>query len=191
MAVINQPVHHQAYAAKTVNPVSEEQYQALRAINQSESRTNPMGWDAIHTRANEKAEVAAQTALTVFPLYYLALALTMTAATILTIQQLAESERYRRQFALLRKLGMDRREMAGALRRQFAIYYAMPAIPPVLMGVPFLLNLAKLPEPGVMVGVHSPAAIAGIALGIFFLVYAVYILLAYTSLKRNVLPDGI
>ena len=190
-AVINQPVHHQAYAAKTVNPVSEEQYQALRAINQSESRTNPMGWDAIHTRANEKAEVAAQTALTVFPLYYLALALTMTAATILTIQQLAESERYRRQFALLRKLGMDRREMAGALRRQFAIYYAMPAIPPVLMGVPFLLNLAKLPEPGVMVGVHSPAAIAGIALGIFFLVYAVYILLAYTSLKRNVLPDGI
>ena len=190
-AVVNQPVHHQAYAAKTVNPVSEEQYQALNAINQSESRANPMSWDTIHTRANEEAETAAQTALTVFPLYYLALALTMTAATILTIQQLAESERYRRQFALLRKLGMDRREMAGALRRQFAIYYAMPAIPPVLMGVPFLLNLAKLPEPGVMVGIHSPAAIAGIALGIFFLVYAVYILLAYTSLKRNVLPDGV
>ena len=189
-AVVNQPVHHQAYAAKTVNPVSEEQYQALNAINQSESRANPMGWDTIHTRANEEAETAGQTALTVFPLYYLALALTMTAATILTIQQLSESERYRMQFALLRKLGMDRREMAGALRRQFAIYYAMPAIPPVLMGVPFLLNLAKLPE-GVMVGIHSPAAITGIAVGIFFLVYAVYILLAYTSLKRNVLPDEV
>ena len=40
-----------------------------------------------------------QTVLFVFPLFYLALALTMTAATILTIQQLSETERYRRQLS--------------------------------------------------------------------------------------------
>ena len=51
----------------------------------------------------------------------------MTAATILTVQQLSETDRYRGQFALLRKLGMDRREMRRALGCQFAIYYAMPA----------------------------------------------------------------
>ena len=112
----------------------------------------------------------------------------MTAATILTIQQLSESERYRRQFALLKKLGMDHREMAKALRTQFAIYYALPAVPPVLISVPVLLKLAHAPEPGVMVGINSPGAIVMISLGIFFLIYAVYILLAYTSLKRNVLP---
>ena len=39
-----------------------------------------------------------------------------------------------------------------------------------------------------MVGMSSPAAIVAISLGLFFLFYAVYILLAYTSLKRNVLP---
>lgn len=124
----------------------------------------------------------------VFPLFYLALALTMTAATILTIQQLSESERYRRQFALLQKLGMARREMAKALRDQFAIYYALPAVPPVLIGVPFLLHLAHAPEPGVMVGASSPGVIAVTALAVFLLIYAVYIVLAYTSLKRNVLP---
>ena len=37
----------------------------------------------------------------VFPLFYLALVLTMVAATILTIQQLSETGRYRRQFELL------------------------------------------------------------------------------------------
>ena len=83
---------------------------------------------------------------------------------------------------------MGRREMGKALRTQFVIYYALPAVPPALIGVPFTLHLASLPEPGVMVGASSPGAIVSSALAIFFLIYAVYILLAYTSLKRSVLP---
>lgn len=39
-----------------------------------------------------------------------------------------------------------------------------------------------------MVGASSPGVIVLSALAVFFLVYAVYIVLAYTSLKRNVLP---
>lgn len=185
-AVEGLEVHHWAYAARTVRPVTRAQFYDLWEIN--ERTGSGLASNAISTRAQEEAEVASQTALCVFPLYYLALALTMTAATILTIQQLSETERYRRQFALLQKLGMARREMARALRAQFSIYYALPAVPPVLIGVPFILHLAGLPEPGVMVGASSPPVIAATALAVFFLVYAVYILLAYTSLKRNVPP---
>ncbi len=72
--------------------------------------------------------------------------------------------------------------------RQFTIYYALPAVPPVLIGIPFILHLSHAPEPGVMVGMNSPLSIVTISLGIFFLIYAIYILLAYTSLKRNVMP---
>lgn len=180
--------HCKAYAAKTARPVSQEQYDAIWNLR-NELVQGTEYWDGITTRANEEAEVASQTALCVFPLYYLALSLTMTAATILTIQQLSESERYKRQFVLLQKLGMDRREMTKAVRSQFAFYYALPAVPPVLIGVPFLLHLANAPEPGVMVGASSPPVIVITALAVFFLIYAVYILLAYTSLKRNVLPS--
>lgn len=180
-------VHHRTYAAKTALPVSQEQYNAIWNLR-NELVQGTEYWDGITTRANEEAEVAFQTALCVFPLFYLALALTMTAATILTIQQLSETERYKRQFQLLQKLGMDRREMAKALAHQFAIYYALPAVPPVLIGVPFILHLAHAPEPGVMVGMSSPGGIVAISLGIFFLIYAIYILLAYTSLKWDVLP---
>ncbi len=179
-------VHHWAYAAKTVQPVTRAQFYDLWDIN--ERTSSGISSNTITTRAQEEAEMASQTALCVFPLYYLALSLTMTAATILTIQQLSESERYKRQFSLLQKLGMDRREMAKALRTQFAIYYALPAVPPVLIGAPFILHLAGLPEPGVMVGASSPGVIVLSALAVFSLVYAVYIVLAYTSLKRNVLP---
>ena len=183
-------VFHHAYAAKTAQPVTEAQFDVLCDINYRLGEQNlpePI-YDEIHTRASEKAEEAAQTVLFVFPLFYLALALTMTAATILTIQQLSETERYRRQFQLLQKLGMDRREMAKALSRQFTIYYALPAVPPVLIGIPFILHLSHAPEPGVMVGMNSPLSIVTISLGIFFLIYAIYILLAYSSLKRNVMP---
>ncbi len=181
-------VHHSAYAAKTAEPVPYEDYYNLTIVMDKIWEGTGFG-DQITTRAQEEAEVASQTALCVFPLFYLALALTMTAATILTIQQLSETERYQRQFQLLQKLGMDRHEMAKALSRQFAIYYALPAVPPVLIGVPFILHLAHAPEPGVMVGISSPESITAISLGIFFLIYAIYILLAYTSLKRNVLPQ--
>ena len=185
-------VHHLGYAAKTAEPVTAAQYDALNDIADREydELENPLGDAFVFTKAHEEAEAAAQTAVFVFPLFYLALALTMTAAAILTIQQLSEAEHYRRQFALLRKLGMARREMACALRNQFAIYYTMPAIPPILIAVPFILHLAQAPEPGVMVGMNSPAAIVTISLGVFFLIYAVYILLAYTSLKRNVLQSA-
>ena len=185
------PVFHHAYAAKTAQPVAESQFDLLCDINYRLGEQNLLepSYDEIHTRASEKAEEAAQTVLFVFPLFYLALALTMTAATILTIQQLSETERYKRQFQLLQKLGMDRREMARTLRNQFAIYYVLPAVPPVLIGAPFILHLASAPEPGVMVGMSSPLAIVTISLGLFFLIYAIYILLAYTSLKRNVLPQ--
>ena len=185
------PVFHHAYAAKTTQPVTEAQFDVLCDINYRLGEQNLLepSYDEIHTKASENAEEAVQTVLFVFPLFYLALALTMTAATILTIQQLSETERYKRQFQLLQKLGMDRREMARTLRNQFAIYYVLPAVPPVLIGAPFILHLASAPEPGVMVGMSSPLAIVTISLGLFFLIYAIYILLAYTSLKRNVLPQ--
>jgi len=184
------PVFHHAYAAKTTQPVTEAQFDVLCDINYRLGEQNLLepSYDEIHTKASENAEEAVQTVLFVFPLFYLALALTMTATTILTIQQLSETERYKKQFQLLQKLGMDRREMAKALGHQFAIYYALPAVPPVLISIPFILHLSHAPEPGVMVGMNSPGAIVLISLGIFFLIYAIYILLAYTSLKRNVLP---
>lgn len=190
-AVAGQPVHHLSYAAKTLQPVSARQYDALTDIATMEydKHGTPSGYGFVSTKANETVQVAVQTALLVFPMSYLALALSMTAATILTIQQLSETDRYRRQFILLRKLGMTRQEMERALGGQFALYYAMPAVPPVLIAVPFIFHTARLPEPGVMEGMSSPVVIVALSLVLFFLIYTIYILLAYTSLKHSVLPE--
>ena len=184
----NCPVSHGAIAAMTEEPVSGEQFAGLCAIRDRYDAAEGL-YDTLYSKADQETEAASMSAMVVFPLYYLALVLTMTAATILTVQQLSETDRYRGQFALLRKLGMDRREMRRALGCQFAIYYAMPALPPALIAVPFLLNLGGAVEPGTMTGIYHPAAITALALGLFCLIYLFYILMAYTSLKRNVLPQ--
>ena len=182
-AIMDCPVSHNLYAAMTERPVDAVQSNALNAIS---SRYEILYY-SLYTKPQVIEEYAAVTAMFVLPLYYLALILTMTAATILTIQQLSETGRYRRQFLLLRKLGMDRLEMRRALRLQFTIYYTMPAVPPLLISIPFLSSLCGATDSGIAVGFYRPGNIICITLGLFFVIYAVYIVMAYHTLKRNVL----
>lgn len=184
-SVQTRPISHSIYAALTAEAVSERQYEPLFniQINRTENE-----FYTLQVKSQVENEAASMMAVIVFPLYYLALVLTMTAATILTIQQLSETEHYRQQFYLLQKLGMDRREMHRALQQQFAIYYAMPAVPSLLIGVPFIIHLGDAVEPGIMVGSSHPVIITCITLSLFFLIYFIYIWMAYSSLKRNVLP---
>lgn len=174
-----------AYAAMTEKPVSKAQYQALNDLLDTYC---PTEYDSLLIKSQIIEEAAAGTAVLVFPLYYLALVLTITAAAILTIQQLGETKRFRQQFLLLAKLGMEPREMAGALRRQLAIYCAMPAVPPVLISIPVVYSIGNAVEPWTLTGASSPLMITVSCILLFFLIYSIYILMAYSSLKRNVLP---
>lgn len=176
------------YAAMTETPVSEAQYISLTDLLNRSITPGSEDFIAAYTKAQAKADAASYTVIFALPLFYLALILTMATVTILTVHQLSETNRYRQQFTLLRKLGMGKREMLGALRTQFAIYYAMPAIPPLLITIPFILHMGQEMDPGILIGTSHPVVILGITLGLFLLIYAIYILLAYTGLKRNVLP---
>lgn len=187
-AAAARPVSHSAYAAMTADPVDGARFQALCAIRDQRSEAVP-GYDTILSKAVVAAENASISAIMVFPLFYLALVLTMVSATILTIQQLSETARCRQQFSLLYRLGMDRREMKRALRRQLAIFYTMPAIPPLFISVPFLLALGGAFDPGALSGPGQLLSIIGITLGLFFFIYLIYILMAYQGMKRNVLPE--
>lgn len=186
-AAAPRPVSHYVYAAMTAEPVSKAHYAALCGMRDENDVLT--GYDAIFSKADVEEENASLCATIVFPLFYLALVLTMVSATILTIHQLSETGRYRQQFQLLHKLGMDRREMKQTLRRQFAIYYTMPAVPPLLISIPFILGLGSSFDPGTLAGPGQLFIIVGVTLFLFFTIYLLYIMMAYTSLKRNVLPE--
>ncbi|MCM1025848.1 MAG: ABC transporter permease [Roseburia sp.] len=187
------PVIRYALAAMTEYNFTAQQMVELQ-LSLAERATDGVhvlcsDWDLLYSKSVNMADTAVWSAMSVFPLFYLALTLAMTAATVLTVQQLSEAERYRRQFELLRKLGQDYREMRRALSRQLAIYFLLPAVPPVVIAIPFTLDLCRGVEPGTMTGANSPTVILAISLGLFFLVYLIYTVIAYLSMKRNVLPE--
>ena len=190
---VTRPVLRFAFAAMTEYPITVGQYEVLsRSLYEPAADgtyTMVNDWDYLYSKACNLYDTAAWSAMSVFPLFYLALTLAMTAATVLTVQQLSEAGRYRCQFELLRKLGMDGQEMGRTLLRQYAIYYLMPVIPSVLIAIPFLLDMCNEVEPGTMVGASSPPMILAVSLGLFFLVYLLYTVVAYRNMKRNVLPE--
>ena len=79
--------------------------------------------------------------------------------------------------------------MGRALFRQLAIYYAMPAIPPLLITIPIILHECTAVEKGTLMGASSPSVILAVSLGLFAVIYLTYIVIAYSSMKRSVLPE--
>ena len=53
------------------------------------NQADPDYYDSVASRVDREEEYAATSTMTVFPLFYLALVLTLTAAAILTVQQLS------------------------------------------------------------------------------------------------------
>jgi hypothetical protein len=179
------------YAAMTQESLSREAFAALYAMRNERSSQffNNDYYDMVDSLANVRRENATMNAIIVFPLFYLALVLTMVSATILTIQLLSDTNRYRRQYALLNNLGMAREEMRRALRRKFTLFYAMPTVPPVAICLIFMGWMGTLFDAGTIVSLWHLWGMIGLALGIFFTIYLIYIAASFSSFKRNVLPE--
>lgn len=172
------------YAAMTDIPLAAEHYQALRDLYMEKTSA-----DNVLSKTAIREENATLYAMIVFPLFYLALVLTMVAATILSTQLLSDTNRYRREFQLMHKLGMAKKDMENALLRQFTLFYAMPVIPAVIVSAAFLISISGAFDPGIMTGMLHQMAVVGLAYALFFVIYLIYIIASYTSLKRSVLPD--
>lgn len=176
------------YAAMTEKPVKGEFYTTLR--NMADERAESEEEDeTILSPAQVRNENSAMYAMIIFPLFYLALVLTMVAATILTTQLLSDADKYKRQYSLLRNLGMSKEDMKQALSQQFTLFYTMPTIPPILISISFIAGLGSMYDPGILKGAWHLWSIIGTALIIFFAIYLIYILASYTSFKRSVLPE--
>ncbi len=62
-----------------------------------------------------------------FPLEYIALVFLFVSLTILAVQQLSDSGKYKFRYDVLKKLGMKKREVDKVIFRQLALFYLVPA----------------------------------------------------------------
>ena len=190
----NQEVANYAYVAMTEKPIESSVYHQLVSIRdrkvgvETENGTYYIEgvYDTMYSINSIKEENSTMYALIIFPLMYLSLIFIMTATTILTVQLLSETNRYKKMFTLLHKLGQSRKDAKKVLNRILGIYYLMPMIPALVISISFLVALSKMFDYGIVMNASHLARMVGSAVGLFVGIYLLYVLVAYVSFRRNV-----
>lgn len=121
----------------------------------------------------------------VIPLFYIGLVFLCVAVTVLSVQQLSDSAKYKFRYDVLAKLGLERTEINRLILKQLTAYYLCPALLAVIISGKMILQVSEIfvRETGVptSAGMYFVASIA-----LFFGIYLVYFIVTYIGFKRNV-----
>ncbi|HCT90180.1 MAG TPA: ABC transporter permease [Lachnospiraceae bacterium] len=121
----------------------------------------------------------------IIPLFYIGLVFVCVAVTVLSVQQLSDSAKYKFRYDILAKLGLERVQIHRLIRRQLAAYYLCPAVLGIVISGKMILFMSGrfVEATGVPV---SPLSFFIKSILLFFGIYLVYYVVTYISFIRNV-----
>lgn len=121
----------------------------------------------------------------VFPCFYIGLVFLCVAFTVLAVQQLSDSAKYRFRYEVLKKLGLNKKEVDKIIWKQLTGYYLCPALlAGVISGIISVFISHKFIF---FTGVEaSVIGYFAVSFGLFFGIYALYFVATYVGFKRNV-----
>lgn len=139
----------------------------------------------LFVRDADAAELKFVVTSVTFPLEYIALIFVFVAVTILAVQQLSDSEKYRFRYDVLKKLGMKRREVDRLIFRQLALFYLIPAVAAMVISSVIVIYAGNAFVK--MTGAYGNGLYYfAISLLISTGVYIIYFLATYIRFKNNV-----
>ncbi len=137
-----------------------------------------------HTKGERLSEAKSFYAIISFLAFYVALIFVMATATLLAIQQLSDSEKYKYRYDLLKKLGMDELEINRTIFKQLFFYFAIPMLLPFILSIPIILSISKIFT--IAVTIEEIIRNIGIIYGMFILVYGIYFIATDVQFTRNI-----
>lgn len=138
----------------------------------------------VMTKGNRTSQVKSFYTMISFLAFYMALIFVMATATILAIQQLSDSEKYKYRYELLKKLGMDESEMNQTILKQILFYFALPMLIPILLSIPAVFIVAQIFT--VAVTIEEIWRNMALVIGIFIFVYGIYFVATNIQFDRNI-----
>ena len=123
-------------------------------------------------------------AIVSFLAFYIALIFVMATATMLAIQQLSDSEKYKYRYELLKKLGMDEKEINKTIFKQLLFYFAIPMLLPIIISIPTILIISQIFT--IAVTIEEILKNIGIVIGMLILVYGIYFIATDVQFDRNI-----
>ena len=121
----------------------------------------------------------------IIPLFYIGLVFVCVAMTVLSVQQLSDSAKYKFRYDVLAKLGLDRRQIRRLILTQLAAYYLCPALLAIVISGKMILFVSR----GFVNLTGVPAASGRFfleSIALFFGIYLVYFVVTYVGFQRNI-----
>ena len=121
----------------------------------------------------------------IFPCFYIGLVFLCVALTVLSVQQLSDSAKYKFRYSVLKKLGMNRQEIGMVILKQLVCYYLCPVFLAAVIGgsVSVFMSGKFIFYTGIRTAVIN---YFGLSFLLFFGIYALYFITTYVSFRRNV-----
>lgn len=136
-------------------------------------------------RANLIPQVKYMLAALIIPLFYMGLVFVCVAVTVLSVQLLSDSAKYRFRYDVLGKLGLGREDIGRLIQKQLAAWYLCPAFLAVLISGKMILYVSKIFV--LMTGVPAPEGAFFLKSILLFLgIYLVYFAVTDITFKRNI-----
>ncbi len=123
--------------------------------------------------------------ITSFICFYLALIFIAVVGTILAIQSLSDSTKYKYRYQVLSKLGVGDNELYKIVFKQLIIYFIFPVVYPIIVSFCTIMSMNKLFQ----ITLTNEFIYLGYfieSLLVFFVIYIIYFLTTYYGFKRNI-----
>lgn len=139
----------------------------------------------ILVRDNLIPEVKFILASVIFPLFYIGLVFVSVALTVLSVQQLSDSAKYKFRYNVLKKIGYNKRQISRMIQKQLMLYYLCPVIVAVI--VSGICSVYMSSRFIFYAGIATNAfQYFSASLLIFVGIYLLYYLTTYIGFVRNV-----
>lgn len=165
----------------------QEQEKRLNKVIKKEQKDakDTKDWVSVNTRLDIAQSSVGLGALVTFVALYLGIIFLISSAAILALKELSESADNRQRYDMLRKIGVDEKDIHKALFKQIGIYFAFPLLLAVIhsiVGIRFIHILLET------MGVSFMLASVGMTAVLLIVVYGGYFILTYLCSRSMIRP---
>lgn len=191
--------YYSVLAVTTDKDISKQAYDALLELQLTKPLSNDtinsygVGTDHIavnisnvYVKKYDTLWMKSTLSAAIFPLLYIGLVCVCVALTILSVQQLSDTEKQKKNYSVLKKIGSNNSLLSKTLFKQTVIYFLLPYVIAVAISVGIDSFISK--NFASISGVLLPHWIyLGISLLVFSGIYLLYYFVTYSQLKHSLL----
>ncbi len=181
-------IESKIYVVDTLEETKEEDFEKLSKYIvpiQGENGTEYIPLGNVSIKGQVEAQDRGLFTIISFTCYYLALIFICTALTIISIQQLSDSTKYRFRYKILDNMGLGRDKINVLVFKQLFYFYIIPTLLPIILSFIIVFEINKVFQ------LYLKSDYLGYLyylemIGVFFIIYIIYFIATLMGFIKNI-----